>query len=100
MLEVRYFAGARAAAGLSAEHIAASSLDDLTVLLGERHGERLALVVDLAGLAGVEAHVLKHGDVAWGKRRNGSRCGFTHEIVGQRDGLTKQLGEPRCRGRE
>ena len=43
MLEVRYFAGARAAAGLSSEHIAASSLDDLTLLLGERYGERLAL---------------------------------------------------------
>ena len=48
MLEVRYFAGARAAAGLSSEHIAASSLDDLTVLLGQRHGERLALVLKAA----------------------------------------------------
>ena len=48
MLEVRYFAGARAAAGTRAEHISASSLDDLTAVLAERHGERLALVLKAA----------------------------------------------------
>jgi molybdopterin synthase sulfur carrier subunit len=48
VLEVRYFAGARAAAGLSSERIAAGSLDDLAVLLAERHGERLALVLKAA----------------------------------------------------
>jgi molybdopterin converting factor small subunit len=48
MVEVRYFAGARAAAGRSSERIAADSLDDLTSLLTERHGERLALVLKAA----------------------------------------------------
>ncbi|MFI7545966.1 MoaD/ThiS family protein [Actinoplanes sp. NPDC049599] len=48
MVEVRYFAGARAAAGRSSEHLTADSLDDLTSLLTERHGERLALVLKAA----------------------------------------------------
>ena len=48
MLEVRYFAGARAAAGRSSESIAADSLDDLAVILAERHGERLAMVLKAA----------------------------------------------------
>jgi sulfur-carrier protein len=48
LLEVRYFAGARAAAGISSERIAADSLDDLTSLLADRHGERLALVLKAA----------------------------------------------------
>ena len=48
MLEVRYFAGARAAAGTSAESIEAASLDDLIAVLAERHGERLALVLKAA----------------------------------------------------
>ena len=49
MLTVRYFAGARAAAGgLSAEEVSAGSLDDLAVLLTERHGERLGLVLKAA----------------------------------------------------
>ena len=48
MLEVRYFAGARAAAGRSTEAVAAGSLDQLTAILAERHGERLALVLKAA----------------------------------------------------
>jgi molybdopterin converting factor small subunit len=48
VLEIRYFAGARAAAGCSSERIAAESLDDLTAVLAERHGERLALVLKAA----------------------------------------------------
>jgi sulfur-carrier protein len=48
MLEVRYFAGARAAAGTSAESIEATSLDDLVAVLTDRHGERLALVLKAA----------------------------------------------------
>ena len=48
MLEVRYFAGARAAAGRSSERIAAGSLDDLVVILTARHGERLAMVLKAA----------------------------------------------------
>jgi len=48
VLEVRYFAGARAAAGRSSESIAAGSLDELAVILAERHGERLAMVLKAA----------------------------------------------------
>jgi molybdopterin converting factor small subunit len=49
MVEVRYFAGARAAAGRSSEHLEAGTLDELTAVLSERHGERLALVFKVAG---------------------------------------------------
>ena len=46
MLTVRYFAGARAAAnGTSAESADAGSLEELTQVLADRHGERLALVL-------------------------------------------------------
>jgi sulfur-carrier protein len=47
-LTVRYFAAAKAAAGTGAETVgvpAGTSLDGLGVLLGERHGEQLALVL-------------------------------------------------------
>ena len=46
---VRYFAGARAAAGgASTETVDAASLDDLTRALADRHGERLAVVLKAA----------------------------------------------------
>lgn len=48
MLTVRYFAGARAAAGTSSETVTAACLDDLVQLLTDRHGERLALVLKAA----------------------------------------------------
>jgi sulfur-carrier protein len=49
VLTVRYFAGARAAAGgTRTEQIAAASIDELTRLLTERHGERLAVVLKAA----------------------------------------------------
>ena len=49
MLTVRYFAGARAAAnGTSAESADAGSLEELTQVLADRHGERLALVLKAA----------------------------------------------------
>ena len=48
MIEVRYFAGARTAAGTPAERIAATSVEDLTSVLTERHGERLAVVLKAA----------------------------------------------------
>jgi molybdopterin synthase sulfur carrier subunit len=49
VLTVRYFAGARAAAsGVSAEPAAAGSLHDLILLLTDRHGERLAVVLKAA----------------------------------------------------
>ena len=50
MLTVRYFAGARAAAGgVSTEQVAAVSLTELTQILTDRHGERLGLVLKAAG---------------------------------------------------
>jgi molybdopterin converting factor small subunit len=45
---VRYFAGARAAAGVSTEQTAATSLDDLIRVVTEGHGERLAVVLKAA----------------------------------------------------
>ena len=49
VLTVRYFAGARAAAGgLSIESVEAPTLDALTRLLAARHGERLAAVLTAA----------------------------------------------------
>lgn len=49
MLTVRYFAGARAAAGgRSAEAVDAPTLEALTQALTDRHGERLAVVLKAA----------------------------------------------------
>jgi molybdopterin converting factor small subunit len=55
---VRYFAGARAAAGVSTEAVAARSLDELTDLLVTRHGERLAVVLKAASflIDGLSCH--------------------------------------------
>jgi molybdopterin converting factor small subunit len=48
-LTVRYFAGARAAAGTGEEAAPAGlDLDGLVVLLAERHGERLRSVLGVA----------------------------------------------------
>ena len=49
MLQVRYFAGARAAAGgVREESVDATSLDDLVTVLTAQHGERLAVVLTAA----------------------------------------------------
>jgi molybdopterin converting factor small subunit len=42
---VRYFAAARAAAGVDAEAVPAGSLKELVDLLGERHGTRLTRIL-------------------------------------------------------
>ncbi|WP_319459257.1 MoaD/ThiS family protein [Micromonospora sp. RTP1Z1] len=58
-LTVRYFAGARAAAGRTEETASAGrSLDELVGELGERHGERLAAVLRAASFLvdGVACH--------------------------------------------
>ncbi|MFR9774544.1 MoaD/ThiS family protein [Micromonospora sp. MS34] len=58
-LTVRYFAGARAAAGRSEETVAAGrSLDELVEELTTRHGERLAVVLKAASFLvdGVACH--------------------------------------------
>ncbi|HEV2777836.1 MAG TPA: MoaD/ThiS family protein [Actinophytocola sp.] len=51
MIQVRYFAGARAAAGVAAETIAVpagSTVQDVLDLLSTRHGARLARVLTAA----------------------------------------------------
>ncbi len=48
MLTVRYFAGARAAAGRATETLNAASLDDLVQMLTDHHGEPLAVVLKAA----------------------------------------------------
>jgi sulfur-carrier protein len=49
VLTVRYFAGARAAAGgIRSEQVAAACIDDLAGILADRHGERLAVVLKAA----------------------------------------------------
>jgi sulfur-carrier protein len=45
MVLVRYFAGARAAAGLAEEKVSASTVDDLSRVLAATHGQRLAKVL-------------------------------------------------------
>ncbi|HEY8473201.1 MAG TPA: MoaD/ThiS family protein [Natronosporangium sp.] len=48
MVTVRYFAGARAAAGVREEQLPAGTLDELVAALADRHGERLAAVLRVA----------------------------------------------------
>ncbi|KAB1937143.1 MoaD/ThiS family protein [Micromonospora sp. ALFpr18c] len=58
-LTVRYFAGARAAAGRTEERIPAGrSLNDLTADLAQRHGDRLAAVLRVASFLvdGITCH--------------------------------------------
>ncbi|MBM0238013.1 MoaD/ThiS family protein [Micromonospora sp. ATA32] len=58
-LTVRYFAGARAAAGRPEETVPAGrSLDELTRELAARHGDRLAKVLEVASFLvdGVTCH--------------------------------------------
>ena len=65
---------------------------------GERVGELGAIGVDLGGLAGVEAEVLQHDDVAVGHA--GHRClrALAHRVRRERDRLAEQLTQA-CRGR-
>lgn len=48
MVTVRYFAGARAAAGVTEEQVAAGTLAELQAALAERHGRRLTPVLRVA----------------------------------------------------
>jgi molybdopterin converting factor small subunit len=48
MITVRYFAGARAAAGTTEEKISARTLDELVGLLAEAHGPTLHRVLKAA----------------------------------------------------
>ncbi|TDB76887.1 MoaD/ThiS family protein [Micromonospora sp. KC721] len=58
-LTVRYYAGARAAAGRTEESVPAGrSVDELVGELGDRHGQRLAAVLAVASFLvdGVACH--------------------------------------------
>ncbi|NJC68876.1 MoaD/ThiS family protein [Planosporangium thailandense] len=48
MITVRYFAGARAAAGTTEEKVSAETLEELTRILSDAHGPALAKVLDVA----------------------------------------------------
>jgi molybdopterin synthase sulfur carrier subunit len=48
MITVRFFAGARAAAGTAEQKLAATTIDDLVTLLTAEHGEPLARVLAVA----------------------------------------------------
>jgi molybdopterin synthase sulfur carrier subunit len=74
VLTVRYFAGARAAAGVAEEGIPTSStLDELTRDLAERHGRRLAQVLGVASF-------LVDG-VTWHDRRAPLPVGATVDVL-------------------
>lgn len=47
---VRYFASARAASGVAQEQIEAASVDQLLAAISERHGARLAAIVEVSTL--------------------------------------------------
>ena len=47
---VRYFASARAASGLATEQVEASSVDQVLAAIAERHGARLAAIVQVSTL--------------------------------------------------
>lgn len=58
MLTIRYFAGARAAAGIAEEKLSAATLDELVAALIAVHGERLGPVLAVASylVDGVVCH--------------------------------------------
>jgi molybdopterin converting factor small subunit len=58
VITVRYFAGARAAAGTSSEQVRADSLAELLTGLTDRHGDPLGRVLGVASFLvdGVAAH--------------------------------------------
>ena len=73
---VRYFAGARAAAGVPEEPLPSDSpvtLDELVVALTDRHGQRLATVLKAASF-------LVDG-LAWHDRREPLPAGATVDVL-------------------
>jgi molybdopterin converting factor small subunit len=71
---VRYFAGARAAAGRSEESVPAGlTRDALIRMLADRHGERLATVLKAASFL--------HDGVAWRDPAAQARPGATVDVL-------------------
>lgn len=58
---VRYWAGARAAAGCSEEQVRATSLADAVATLSAQHGARLAQVLGVCSFV-VNEHAVGRGD--------------------------------------
>jgi molybdopterin synthase sulfur carrier subunit len=50
VLTVRYFASARAAAGLDEEDVTANNVAEALLAIRARHGERLARILDVSSL--------------------------------------------------
>ena len=50
VLTVRYFASARAAAGVAEELVAANTVAEALSTIRERHGERLGKILDMSSL--------------------------------------------------
>ncbi len=73
MLLVRYFAAARAAAGVAEEKIAAATLAELVALLAAARGERLAVVL------GVASYLVD--GVAWRDRAAALPDGSTVDVL-------------------
>lgn len=73
MILVRYFAGARAAAGRAEEKLAAGTLDELVAALTTAHGEPLARVLGVASY-------LVNG-VAWHDRDAALPTGATVDVL-------------------
>jgi molybdopterin synthase sulfur carrier subunit len=71
---VRYFAGARAAAGVAEETVPAGlTREALVETLTARHGERLAMVLKAASFL--------HDGVAWRDHRAPARAGATVDVL-------------------
>ena len=102
-------------AGLLAVHDAEAVADERVAQRGQLVGERAALGVVLAGLAGVEPDVLEHDDVAVGHRLDRRLGGLADRVAGVRPrrrpssspsraatgaseyaGSGSPLGRPRC----
>ncbi len=68
MSTLRYWAGARAAAGTAADELDAGSLADLLAEAVARHGDRLARVLSVCSFVvdGDPVGARPHGDVAVG----------------------------------
>jgi molybdopterin synthase sulfur carrier subunit len=65
MATVRYFASARAAAGREEEPVDAATLGELVHIVGDRHGEQLALVLKVSSYL-VDGLARRAGDTPLG----------------------------------
>ena len=81
-------------AGLLAVHDAEPVGDERVGEAGEPVGQGAPLGVVLAGLAGLEADVLEHADLARCEGLDGGAGAVADDVVGERHGRVQQLGQP------